>query len=193
MLYHSSTVIDHLETDQSHTILAYHYFDFRDSAKQTFSGLLASLLLQLAQQSRVCHELLKQLRLSASGHGRPDDRKLLGSLETMLDVCGPVFIVVDALDECTEAERDHALPRLRQLVRPRLHLLVTSRPESDIKHYMKTLELATHSLSLQDAALHSATLKAYVSTQLHLSYYKYWSDDVKEKALQRLVSKSNGM
>ena len=52
--------IKHMRESKS-ALAAYYYFDFKDVAKRDFRGLLASLLLQLVDDSDRCWDLLSQL------------------------------------------------------------------------------------------------------------------------------------
>jgi len=70
----------------------------------------------------------------------------------------PVFIVVDALDECPKSEglptpREQALEIVKELVELKLqhlHLCITSRPEIDIRGVLDPLK--PYSVSLHDEA-----------------------------------------
>lgn len=124
----------------------------------------------------------------------PDDRKLWSAVKNMLDARRTVFLVIDALDECTKRERGTGLfsifDELMDL-KLDLHLLVTSRHEFDIGDGMKNL--GAHSISLHDAAEHLDVLESYISRMLSTSDYSDWPRDVKDKARQILSTRSNGM
>ena len=83
--------------------MAYYYFDFRDVKKQDCYGLLSSLISQLSAESDSCHNILFRL-YSDNGRGirKPDIEALKDCLIDMLCLPGqgPIYIVVDALDEC---------------------------------------------------------------------------------------------
>jgi hypothetical protein len=123
--------------------MAYYYCDFRDVNKQDRYGLLSSLLSQLSYKSDSCYEVLSRLySANASGIGRPDDNVLTECIKEMLGLPGqgPIYIIIDALDECpnvsgTPSAREEILELVEELVDlklPNVHLCVTSRPEVDI-------------------------------------------------------------
>jgi hypothetical protein len=106
--------------------------------------LLASLLFQLCDDcdpfQHVLHELYKTCR---DGSGRPSDAALVNCLKTMAELPGrlPIFIIMDALDECpnttgTPSARDEVLDFVEDLVvsnHSNLFICITSRPEQDIQ------------------------------------------------------------
>lgn len=113
----------------------------------------------------------------------------------MLRVSGTTFIIIDALDECPKAERTLFFPLLEKLcgLGVDLHVLVTSRPEPDIKYHLSSIQRSTHPLSLHDTPCHLETLESYVSTQLLSWEYSDWPEAIKKKVQRILVDKSNGM
>jgi hypothetical protein len=95
---------------------------------------------------------------SAHGKGtqQPSNGILVDRLKEMLTVIqDPIFIVMDALDECPESglptARETVLNFVKDLVRlqlPNLHICATSRPEVDIQTMLKPL--AVNAISLHD-------------------------------------------
>jgi len=138
--------------------MAYYYFDFRDSKKQNCYGLLSSLLSQLSAESDSCHDLLSQLHsANAGGTRKPTSITLAEYIKDMLRLPGqgPIYIVIDALDECpnvsgTPSAREEALELVEELVDlnlPNLYFCVTSRPEVDIRmilNPLKPLQISLH-------------------------------------------------
>jgi hypothetical protein len=119
--------------------MAYYYFDFRDVKKQDCYGLLSSLISQLSVESDSCYNIL--YRLYSDNHRgirKPDIDALKDCMTDMLRLPGqgPIYIVVDALDECpnfpgrpsARAEVLGLIEELVQLELPDLHLCVASRP-----------------------------------------------------------------
>ena len=153
--------------------LAYFYFDFRDKdKKQDFRNFVTTLLVQLSAYSSPCCKIISRL-YSSHGKGRqqPSNSALTNCLWEVLSVATqqPVYIIVDALDECpncfglpTPRKVVHSL--LEDLVRlglPNLHICVPSRPEADIQ---KALEPLPYSgISHHDAAGQMKDISNYVS------------------------------
>src|ERR1700679_2034236 len=124
--------------------MAYYYFDFRDFKKQDCYGLLSSLVSQLAAESDSCYNLLSHL-YSDTGHGtrKPSTDALKECMKDMLNLPGqgPIYVIIDALDECpnlsgTPTAREEVLELIEELVDlnlPNAHLCMASRLEIDIR------------------------------------------------------------
>jgi hypothetical protein len=111
-----------------HTIglakMAYYYFDFRDVKKQDCYGLLSSLVLQLSSESDSCYNILSRL-YSENNRGirKPTISVLKKCMTDMLSLPGqgPIYIIVDGLDECpnlsgTPSAREEVLVLIEELV-----------------------------------------------------------------------------
>jgi len=127
--------------------LAFFYCDFRDNQKKDRHGLLASLLFQLCNQSNsYCAILSDFYSVHDSGSEHPSDDDLAQCLEILLKLPGqiPVYIILDALDECSNttglpSPRDKVLELVQRLVSlrlPSLRICVTSRPEPTSTPYL---------------------------------------------------------
>src|ERR1700677_2320250 len=84
-------------------IMAYFYFDFRDLNKQSCHDLLLSLVSQLSSSSSPCCDILHRIYTTLQkGARQPSDDTLKECLKEMLRLPGrgPIFIILDALDEC---------------------------------------------------------------------------------------------
>jgi len=112
----------------------------------------------------------------------------------------PIYIIVDALDECPNASgmptpREVVLDLLEDLVGlylPNLHICVTSRPEIDIT---KVLEPLSHSaVSLHDESGQKRDICDYVNTVVNSdSKMRRWRDGDKKLVVEVLSEKADGM
>ena len=120
----------------------------------------------------------------------------------MLTVMGrvPIYIVVDALDECPNdsgipSSREKVLDLVKELVElrhPNLRLCITSRPEFDICTMLEPL--ATQVLSLHDESGQKQDIVDYVSFVVRSDKkMKKWRDDEKNMVIERLTEKADGM
>lgn len=191
---YSSSIIEHVSSI-SGLHVAYFYFDYRHTDMQTVTGLLASLIYQLATCSEQCHQVLRQFCAENRAKLDPTRELLLGCLEQILQVSTGVVIIIDALDECPYSiRRDELFPTLHRLVSKDtggLHILLTSRPESDIHKAMAGFP--AHRLKLHDADAHTRDLATYISHGLARDDYSSWPDSTKKLAEQELKSMANGM
>ena len=185
--------------------MAYFYFDFKDLDKQTSRDLLLSLVFQLSTSSNpCCHILHRVYEAHKNGTRQPSDDTLKESLKEMLMLPGqgPIFIVLDALDESPDSSgfpspRDEVLQLVKELVDlrlPELHICATSRPEVDIRAVLEPL--AFHSFSLHDESGQKADIANYVRNAVNLSQsmvMRRWRDDDKNLVIETLIERADGM
>jgi hypothetical protein len=183
--------------------MAYYYFDFRDVKKQDCYGLLSSLVLQLSAESDSCFNILSQLY---SDHGRgiekPDIDALKKCMMDMLSLKGqvPVYIIVDAVDECPNfpgmpSARGEVLELIEGLVDlklPNVHLCVASRPEMDIRIVVEPL--TTLKISLHDEIGQKEDIITYIKSVVRSDRsIRRWKEEDKELVIDTLSDKANGM
>ena len=183
--------------------LAYFYFDFKDTAKQDSRALLSSLLVQLSNQSDKFCNVLRGLYLEHQGGSQqPNTASLLQCLKGMLTIAGPgpVYLVMDALDECANdlgipSSREKVLKTVKELVElrhPNLRLCVTSRPEFDIRTSLEPL--ATQQLSLHDESGQKQDINDYIISVVRSDEkMRRWRDGDKDMVVDKLTQKADGM
>lgn len=135
----ASIVVDHLwNTIRNDDIgVAYAYCDYRKYEEQTSNNLVTSLLNQLLrQQSKPLSNDVNKLYLQHDQQGtRSSQVELFSLLQAETVNFSRIFIVIDALDECSNDDRTRQslLERLRPLQKSTsVNLMVTSRPLPDI-------------------------------------------------------------
>ncbi|KAH9003237.1 hypothetical protein EDB83DRAFT_2324394 [Lactarius deliciosus] len=176
--------------------LAYFYFDFRDKdKKQDFRNFVASLLVQFSAHSSPC------CKTHGEGMQEPSQDALTICLrEMLLATKQPIYIIIDALDECPDSSemptpREVVLNFLEGLVRlelPNLHICVTSRLEDDIKKAL--MPLASGVISLHDESGHMKDISDYVRSVIYSDRkMQRWRDDEKELIVRELSERADGM
>ena len=185
------------------TILAYFYFDFKDTAKQSPRALLSSLIIQLSEQSDICCDALVSLYLAhEQGSEQPTNESLADCFKHVLMITEqePIYIIVDALDECPSdlgvpSSREKVLELVKELVElrhPNLRLCITSRPEFDIRATLQPL--ATQEISLHDENGQHQDIIDYVTSVVHSdTKMKKWRDDDKNMVVDKLTERADGM
>ena len=141
-------VVDHLQTifKGKNVATACIYCDYKAKGEQTAPNLLASLLKQIVQDCSTLSGNLKPLYddyNKRKSHPAPEDVSI--ALQSEIATFSRMFIVVDALDECTEegSTRADLLDELRSLPN-KVNLMVTSRNIPAIKREfegVKSLEI----------------------------------------------------
>lgn len=115
--------------------MAYFYFNFNDAQKQNPELILRSLLRQLLQRSSTIATGVDSLFSSCDdGKRQPSLHALLEVLPQVMQQFTHVFIILDALDECTHRpELMDVLETVAGWQLNNMHLLMTSRKERDIE------------------------------------------------------------
>jgi hypothetical protein len=183
--------------------MTYFYCDFRDAKKQQISGLLASLISQLAAKSDAFCSILSDLHSECDvGSRQPSVDELMDCLESILNVEGqpPIYIIIDGLDECPNdtgvvSPRGRVLNQVKKLVDLRLsnvRICVTSRPEADIQAALTPL--ASHTISLHDEEGQKKDIADYVRRIVYSVWeMKKWREEDKEMVIETLSRKADGM
>ena len=184
--------------------LAYFYFDFRDVDKQSRRKLLPSLLVQLSTRSDTFRNILFHLyEAYDNGAHWPNDKALMQCLQEMLAVPnqGPVYIILDALDECPDTSdvpspREQVLDLVKHLSSlrlPNLRICITSRLEVDISEGLKSL--VSQTVSLQDEYGQKNDIADYVRSVVYSSSGKFMRlrKEDREHVIQTLSERADGM
>jgi hypothetical protein len=183
--------------------MAYFYFDFRDINKQNRRDLLPSFLTQLSEQShRHCDILNSLYHTLGSGAQKPSDDELIQCLKDMLTLPDqqPVYLVIDALDECPDtfglpSPREQVLDLVKELVElssPNLRLCVTSRPEVDIRRALEPL--TSLRVSLHEQSGQKQDIVDYVTSVVQSdAKMRRWRDEDKNLVIETLSERADGM
>ena len=186
-------------------VIAYFCFDFKDLRKQTCRDMLLSLVSQLSTRSSPCCAILHRVyEAHDNGTQQPSDDVLKECLKQMLTQPGqcPIFIVLDALDECPLSSglpppRTEVLQFVKELVKlrlPALYICATSRPEVDIRAALEPL--AFRSVSLHDESGQKVDIADYIRSVVNSSpstAMRRWRADDKNLVIETLTERADGM
>lgn len=141
------------------------YFSFSDNQKQSYTSLLRSLIVQLGWKEPGLSMLVQAYeKLDRTLPGIDDMEKMLRSSVESFD---EVFILLDALDECPEAEeaRQNVLEGLERSLQgaSNISVLATSREVSDVSDAMETLEADVMAIATQSV---DVDIQKWMSSQL---------------------------
>ena len=201
----SAAIIEEIKTIQKSGLasLAIFYYDFREDRKKHVSGLLSSVLFQLCDQSDSYYDILSDFYSThRNGAQSPGDDELVRCLMDLLKrpEPRPVYLVIDALDECPSTSslsspREKLLSVLEDLVEaqlPNLHICVTSRPEFDIKAILEPL--AFRSVSLHDEGGQKKDIMEYIESIVNTNKnMKNWNPEHRQLVIDVLTKKVDGM
>ena len=201
----SSSIIEDIQElrKSRQASLAFFYCDFRDDQKKDRRGLLSSLLVQLCHQSNAYCAILSDFYLAHDdGSKYAGDIELVQCFKTMLELPkqATVFVVIDALDECSTSTglpspRDNVLGFVEELIRlqaPNLRICVTSRPEADIEPVLGPLSF--RSISLHGESGQAQDIAEYVKFVVNSDpKMRAWRKADKDLVIDILMKKADGM
>ena len=183
--------------------LAFYYYDFREDEKKDRRGLLSSVLFQLSDQSDSYLDILSTFYSThRDGAQTASDDELAQCLKNLLELPrqAPVYLIVDALDECSNlsalsSPREKVLLLLEDLIESRLsnlRICVTSRPEADIKNILEPLSF--RSVSIHDESGQMEDIENYIKWTVN-SHRKMrrWKPEHKQLVIDVLTKRANGM
>jgi hypothetical protein len=185
-------ILQHKES-YPNRIVSYFYFDFNDAEKQSSRKAIRSLLFQFAQQgSDVVEKLERLYQTCRNGQQQPAEDVFPLMLREAIAHPGEKYIVLDALDECTD--REGLLTFLRELVgsKPRdLRVLATSRREKDIEDELSSV--ADHNINIQSTIV-DADIRVYIRDRMATdTKLRKWPDSVQNEIMIALMEKAGGM
>ncbi|KAI9435161.1 hypothetical protein H4582DRAFT_2080077 [Lactarius indigo] len=184
-------------------LMAYFFFDFKDTQKQHRRDLLSSLLFQLSARSDACHHIFSRFYLDHDeGVQQPSDDALSQCLMDMLKAEGQpaTYIIVDALDESPDISgsptaRGKVLQFLEHLVSsqlPNVHICLSSRPEIDIRNILEPLAMFRVSLHEEDGQM--ADILGYTKLFVHSDRnMRRWTAENRQLVIKTLSEKADGM
>jgi hypothetical protein len=203
----SSSIIEDVlnKREARSALIAYYYFDYKDSSKRDIRGLLTSLVFQFGDDSVRCWGVLYQLYAKCrDGSDQPSNAALANCLEDMLKLPGqlPIFIILDALDECpntteTPSAREKVLNFLDDLMRSQhanIFICVTSRLEQDIQSVFNPLTSPSCRVSLHDEVGQKEDINRYLRSFVQTDRaMRRWKEEDKELVINTLSERANGM
>lgn len=198
----SSTIIENINEfciiNPGHAV-AYYYFSFNDSEKQSAVNFISSMVAQLCSQVADLPEELKGLYSRCNDGKRKatmPDLKASLKLFAMMKKLRNIFMVIDALDECPkDGDREEILGLIAEMKTwspSNLHLLITSRQETDIGEKLVTL-LTTPAISIQGSQV-ASDIELYVNDQIAtVTKWKKLKEGLRVEIKEALVKGANGM
>ena len=183
--------------------IPFFYFDFRDGGKRDIRSLLSSILIQLCDQSGKFAEILSSLFTNHGlGSRQPSEETLMKCLKSMLELPGQgaIYLILDALDECTNSHgcptsREQVLVVVQELVNlrlPHVHFCITSRYEVDIREVFQPL--AIHNVSLHDQVGQNEDIIDYIDSFVRSdTRMRRWKEEDKQLVIENLIRKAGGM
>jgi hypothetical protein len=178
-------------------IVLYFYFDF--NREYSTRDMIRWFIQQATDGQSMLHPKLRQLHNSCGrGEVLPEDVQLFDILQDMLEPFGDVFILIDALDECTDKIKlEYYIERMSAWGSDRLHVLMTSRREAFILNCLAPK--VSEDLQIDFGAQENSDIKLWLEDQLTnrpigVKFDKWTRPfDTKKMILETLLARSAGM
>jgi hypothetical protein len=175
-------------------VIAYFYFYYAEADKQSLRGMLSSIISQLEEQLlEAPSPLLALYKRLGSGAHEPSIPELITCLESLITALSarPIFIVLDALDECSKPEElEHVLCDLVQSNEGQVHVFVTSRPEDAVVKMLRPLTTSELDLS----SVNNGDISLYIEHVLSEEKpFRSWKQVHRELVLNHLLEHCDGM
>jgi hypothetical protein len=188
-----STIIENVRSRCSgDEICAFFYFDSisGEVAKQIVSAMLSSLLAQISA-TQIEPEVRRLYEHCENGRRSPTFDEMNETILMVLRKGRRVYLIVDALDECSE--RPLLLQVLQQILQidGNVHLMLTSRKEYDIETTLQPSVTAI--ISMEDKRV-DPDIRIHVEQCLREDpKLCKWDEKTKEEIVKQLVSGAKGM
>ncbi|KAL2073548.1 hypothetical protein VTL71DRAFT_10874 [Oculimacula yallundae] len=190
----ASVFIDQLTVSRQPigTALTFLYCNYKERTSQSFTALLASLVQQLVQSSISIPEDVKSLyNQCLAKKTAPTLDQLEVLFHSLVATFSRTFIVVDGLDECSEADGTRSrLGTFLNSLPSRISILCTSRRLGDIE---ESLKLASRLEVFASPADVEAYLKTQIADSARLNSFCIASKDLESTIIGRLVQTAKGM
>ena len=188
----SASIIDKLPQPTQSLGIAYFFFDGRDGQTelQLHNKFIRSLISQLSDTRHGGIPVRLKELYEKCGNQQPLDDQLQDTLRHILEGLSDAYIVIDALDECTDRQKtlDWVVACTEQNVGKRLHIVVTSRLEQDIGEVFGALD--QHSIDVGETTANE-DITTYLEHQVKLQFQQY-DEDTRKKIKNSLTEGAEG-
>jgi hypothetical protein len=163
--------------------------------------MLSSLITQLCRCRPDFPQPLLDLERYKDTNTRPGLETLENTLRASIADFENVYLIIDALDECTMVDDERqmlldSLLRMYQWREDSLHLLLTSRKEMDIDDKLRPLFDSEYAVDMdlevhKDSVHHDIAI--FIGEKLATSQMKEWRAETRELIRSTLIEKADAM
>ncbi|KAK0622438.1 hypothetical protein B0T14DRAFT_552877 [Immersiella caudata] len=141
------------DSESPSAIFAYYFCDNKDEQRQKATAILQGILVQILKKAPELFDLVKRYyRIKRGSFPGNLDALWRMLVQILNNSAGPIYVLIDALDECEEASRIELLALLADLdPSTKARILITGRPEADIEETGQTA--GGHLLRLDSAKI----------------------------------------
>ena len=191
----SATVIEDVRrlcSTNPDTCYAYYYFDFNDAAKRKPHSMVSSLLGNLGCSMESQPQCIRDLHdKHLSGQQEPSFNDFVSALMSVLQGRPKVYILLDALDECSEQEKLLKFICTIESTCKNANIFVSSRREYNITEAL--VDRVKYDFDMKTAAV-DADIELFVQNFLSTDRaLGKWPSDIKAEIKDQLCRRSGGM
>ncbi|KAJ6541328.1 hypothetical protein B0H19DRAFT_866718, partial [Mycena capillaripes] len=159
----ASKVVDHLNAklDKKRTAVACIYLNHKEARDQTPAMLLSGLWRQLVHSRDISPDAKELYEKHKEKRTQPSLDEVFPVLQQVITEFSQVYIVVDAVDEYPEMQRQILLEHLRKMGST-VNLMITSRPHL-------TPDSSLTNLNTIEISANEGDLRRYVNAQIQMS------------------------
>lgn len=174
--------------------LAFVYYKHQNRESQKFKDVVSAIIKQLSRKKEVLPNSLKELYRQYSRQDElPSQSKLQAQLVNVSESFNQVYIIIDALDECSDQEPFLSL--ITALIQnSSVKICITSRREQNIRNTFAKLKCPTLDI---EAKRVDQDIAVFVDSEINCRSADYTDGTIdlalKKMIKEALVSKSNGM
>lgn len=177
--------------------LAFFFFDFNDAEKQHPISMMKSLLSQFLNRCTHVPEGVRSLNATCENNRREaSEQQLLQALKDTLDLLPAPFVVLDALDECSNWKAlFDILQEIQSWSKDTLRVLLTSRKEVEIEETLGNT-VPPNNRTCLESHLVDKDIGTYVQERLtkDKSFRRWQGDSAMKQEIERTLGrKANGM
>lgn len=189
-------MIDHFQTQaqEANYGVAYVYFDYKEKNQQTPLRVLASLVKQLALPLRHLPAEIEKMYDKLEHQGKqPSLEELLTTLIAVSNSFDRVFLIFDALDECSQkSQRKELLPLFHRMGEGGANLFITSR------HYPEDIKRSFCDVAQIELSATRQDIRSYVKEKIRENpraggLIQQGGCELEERIVSELISCAQGM
>jgi hypothetical protein len=163
------------------------YFDYKDQETQNGKNIAASLLRQLAARLKHLEPNLERTYDDLTHRCQKPEFQTLVELLTCNKEFQSSYVILDALDECSESQLPEILELIRQLSAPEssFKVLATSR------HHPRKVQVLFQSAPTVDITAREPDIQNYLKAKLREE--DTMTPELNDMIMSKLVSNAQGM
>lgn len=187
-----SVIVDYLQhTFQGDNVgIASIYCSYKEQREQTTTNLIGSLVQQLVQRHTIVPDDVRKLyKYHIRTRTRPSLQEFSNLLHSQLHKFSKTFVIIDALDECPESNRETLITKILKL-QSGIHLLVTSR-------HIAGIECLFENAARLEILAKDEDVKGYLESRIaregRLKLHVKSDPTLRDAIIDTIVEKASGM